>query len=709
MKSSPILLLIIIILTGCQQNKEHRKDISLNGTWEIAKTNSFSVIPDRYSSKIPVPGLVDLASPPIDSQDTAYANSVYWYKRTFRVDNSNAGVVLLKINKSAYHTRIYVNGKLAGDNTRSFTPTVINILPYLAKNGRENKLLIAVGCRNNLPDTVTNGWDFEKIKYTPGIYDDVKLIVSGYPFISNIQTAPDIKNGQLRVRAEIVTDHFRNNTSLTYIVRESVSGKVIAHGKTEAENKVKNLVHQLDFKINMPGAHLWSPEEPFLYDLELTTSGDNAGTRFGMRTFEADKDGKVFLLNGKPYYMRGTNVCILRFFEDANRAQLPWDSRWVVKLHSRFRDMHWNSMRYCIGFPPERWYEIADSIGFLIQDEFPVWTGVQGGFATYLKGINTRQLADEYRQWMRERWNHPSVVIWDAQNESVNDSTGKAISLVRSLDLSNRPWDNGFAAPVTDHDVVESHPYLFIRYMQKKPSPDGYLSELMSKPQAPRNDPNQWTPLPNGKVYPNPIIINEYGWLWLNRNGTTTTLTDQVYANVFPEATTAEKRREAYARNLGILTEYWRAHRQAAAVMHFCGLGYSRPENPRGQTSDNFIDIPDLNFEPQFYKYVKPAFSPVALMVDFWMNSLKPGQTVIIPVYMINDTYNSAEDVLTVSLYRFDELLLSRSFPYKLPGLGRQIINDTLTAPAVKGSYRLEATIVYKQETIKSIREFSVK
>ncbi len=694
---------------GCQANKVHRKDISLNGTWEIAKTDSFSVFPNHYNAKIPVPGLVDLASPGIDSQDSVYANSVYWYKRTFRVDNSNAGVVLLKINKSAYHTRIYVNGKLAGENTRSFTPSVFDILPYLIGNGGENDLLIAVGCRNNLPDTVTNGGDFEKIKYTPGIYDNVKLIVSGYPFISNIQTAPDIKNEQLRVKAEIVTDHFRNNMSLTYKVRESVSGKVIAHGKIEAENKAKNLIQQVDFNINMPGAHLWSPEEPFLYDLELTTSGDNASTRFGMRTFEGSKDGKVFLLNGKPYYMRGTNVCILRFFEDPNRAQLPWDSRWVAKLHSRFREMNWNSMRYCIGFPPERWYEIADSIGFLIQDEFPIWTGVQGGFENYLKGINTRQLADEYRLWMRERWNHPSVVIWDAQNESVNDSTGKAIRLVRSLDLSNRPWDNGFAAPVTENDVLESHPYLFMRYMQKKPSRDGYLSELMSQPQAPRNDPNEWTPLPNGKIYPNPIIINEYGWLWLNRDGTTTTLTDQVYANVFPEANTPEKRREVYARNLAILTEYWRAHRQAGAVMHFCGLGYSRPEKPRGQTSDNFIDIPNLTFEPRFYKYLKPAFSPVALMVDFWTKSIKPGQSVIIPVYMINDTYTSAEDILKLSLYREDELLLSRSFPYQLPGLGRVIISDTLTAPAVKGTYRLEAAIVYKGETIKSSREFSIE
>jgi len=121
----------------------------------------------------------------------------------------------------------------------------------------------------------------------------------------------------------------------------------------------------------MAGCTLWTPENPFLYELELSTGKDDLSTRFGMRSFSFDKDKKVALLNGKPYYMRGTNVCIFRFFEDPSRKDLPWNARWTADLHQRFRDMHFNSIRYCIGFPPEKWYEIADSLGFLIQDEYP--------------------------------------------------------------------------------------------------------------------------------------------------------------------------------------------------------------------------------------------------------------------------------------------------------------------------------------------------
>jgi hypothetical protein len=371
--------------------------------------------------------------------------------------------------------------------------------------------------------------------------------------------------------------------------------------------------------------------------------------------------------------------------------------------------MHWNSIRYCIGFPPERWYEIADSLGFLIQDEYPLWTGGKGGFGRLLGGINSRQLSAEYLEWMRERWNHPCVVVWDAQNESVNDTTGKAISLVREYDLSARPWDNGWAAPVSSADAIESHPYLFSRYMRKLPDKDGYLKELMVKPLIPGNDPNSHSPAADGKPYSNPVILNEYGWIWLNRDGSTTTLTDNVYKNVFPEADTPEKRLEVYAKNLAILTEYWRAHRKAAAVMHFCGLGYSRPERPRGQTSDNFTDLVNLTYEPSFYKYVKQAFSPVAIMAEFWESSLRMGQQINVPLHIINDTYETVEDSVRITIYIDDEAIYYRSLPYNLEGLQKGIISMPVLTPYKSGNCRMEATINYNGENVKSIREFRIE
>ena len=101
-------------------------------------------------------------------------------------------------------------------------------------------------------------------------------------------------------------------------------------------------------------------------------------------------------------------------------------------MHKAFRWMHFNAARYCIGFPPEKWYDIADETGLMIQDEFPVWY-----VDSWPKELTGKELASEFREWMRERWNHPSVIIWDAQNETNTTVTGEAIREVRGLDLSD--------------------------------------------------------------------------------------------------------------------------------------------------------------------------------------------------------------------------------------------------------------------------------
>jgi len=708
MRKITIISVAILLASGCSSPDKSRQEISLNGRWEIARTSGITIMPDDYPAMCQVPGLVDMANPTVNSQDTVYENSIYWYRRSFKLDDPARDVIKLKINKARYHTRVYVNGRFAGENIYSFTPSVFDIKPFLNPGHEENILVIAVGCKNNLPDTVTNGWDFEKIKYIPGIYDDVRLIVADYPYINNVQVAPDIINRQIRVAVEIDPGDSRR-IPVGFEVREAASGRRVTSGKYIEAKRTDGQANIVNMLIPMDSCRLWSPDDPFLYDIELKTSGDRKLTRFGMRSFMASPDSGIFLLNGKPYYMRGTNVCIYRFFEDPDRGNLPWESEWVTKLHAKFRDMHWTTIRYCIGFPPERWYEIADSLGFLIQDEYPLWTLGKDNYKKHLGNLNPQQLAAEYREWMRERWNHPCVVIWDAQNESITDVTGKAIELVRHLDMTDRPWDNGWAPPVSPKDAIESHPYLFSRYMNSKPGSDGYLKELLAEVKIPGNDPNSHYPLPGGKRYDNPIILNEYGWIWLNRNGTTTTLTDKVYENLFPGVKTASERLDIYAKNLGILTEYWRSYRKAAAVMHFCGLGYSRPGEPRGQTSDHFIDIRELEYEPHFYKYVRSAFSPVGVMLEFWEKSVNAGSTESFSVRLINDTYTKYNCKLVLNLARDGISVSQKTEEVYIDPLGVRVVELPLRIPAQAGRYTIEAGITYDGEKIISSREFLIK
>ncbi len=103
------------------------------------------------------------------------------------------------------------------------------------------------------------------------------------------------------------------------------------------------------------------------------------------------------------------------------------------------------------------------------------------------------------------------------------------------------------------------------------------------------------------------------------RNGIPTTLTRTLYHNLLGNNETPQNCFHTCAVLTAAETEFWRSKRQVAAVMHFCGLDYSRSE---GQTSDNWIDLKNLTWEPEFYKYVRDAFAPVGLSIDFWNDKI---------------------------------------------------------------------------------------
>ena len=201
--------------------------------------------------------------------------------------------------------------------------------------------------------------------------------------------------------------------------------------------------------VKVPSARLWTPESPNLYVLETSTGGDSTSTRFGMRELRFDTATQRAYLNGHVYFMRGSNITLHRFFEDPLSGTLPWDDSWVRKALVEIpHQMHWNSFRFCIGPVPDRWLEIADEAGLLIQNEYFVWTGRDWHGPQNQVHFDTDEMIREYKEWMRDNWNHPSVVLWDANNETWDSSFGdKIIPAVRTLDLSNRPWENSYNPP----------------------------------------------------------------------------------------------------------------------------------------------------------------------------------------------------------------------------------------------------------------------
>ena len=671
-----------------------RTVVSLDGLWQVAD-GRWSSVPKEFPHTVPVPGLLDLARPEFDGIGyPSDGDRAFWYRRTFRFDGPVPDIVRVKVHQAKYGTRVFVNGKPAGEHLHCFTPGYFDVAGLLRGNGAENEIVIGVGAGPGaVPQSIPTGYDFEKYRYIPGIDGRVEVIAVKSPAVANAQVVPDPDRSRVRVVTWLEASSGDRKTTVTYRIQERSTGNTVAEAKSENMLVKAGEQNKVDIHIPVTGCTLWTPENPFLYALTIETDSDRWQTRFGMRTFRFDKPTGRAILNGKPYFMRGTNVCVYRFYEDGARGYKPWQKAWVRRLHRQFKAMHWNSIRYCIGFPPEIWYEVADEEGFLIQDEFPIWYGNR-----HPAEVTAETVAAGYEEWMRERWNHPCVVIWDAQNETITAETGKAIQRVRHLDLSNRPWDNGWSPPQADGDGIESHPYLFGRFRNKKPDANGALAELLKEIRVPRNSPSDRSG--TGENYDDhAIVINEYGWLWLNRDGTPTSLTKDIYANLLGAEASIPEMRYRYARFLAALTEYWRGHRKCAGVLHFCGLGYSRPgglQRPvAGATSDHFMDLEALTFEPNFEVFVGDAFAPVGIMIDFWDQRVQPGSTVRIPVVVINDLYEDWNGQLRLSIVNGDGGEVSRlEKPCTVKGLGREEVAFGVKMPHPAGSYQMVAELV---------------
>jgi beta-galactosidase len=682
-----------------------RVTISLDGTWDIADSKAADALPAAYSHKAPVPGLAHSAVPrfrDVDEFDsrqviqnrvsrgqlpkTALVSNAgvsrqdrnwFWYRRVFDVPSTHS-VATLRINKAQFGAAVWLNGVKIGEHLPCFTAAIFDVSQAL-RRGR-NEIIVRVGAHPGvLPETVSAGTDFEKNRWTPGIYDSVSLQLNENPAIETVQVAPKISTSSILVETKVRN---RSGAPVTFSLMQRVHewrSQATAGAAAPRQFTLKaGEERTLRQTIAIPKAKLWWPEQPNLYVLETDTGGDSAGTRFGMREFRFDTPTRRAWLNGRVYFLRGSNITLHRFFEDPKSGTLPWNEQWVRKLLVDIpKQMHWNSFRFCIGPAPDRWFDIADEAGLLIQNEYFVWTGHNWHGAENQVHFEAAELITEYAEWMRDLWNHPSVAIWDANNETWDPIfADKVIPAVRGLDLSNRPWENSYNGPAGPDDPVEDHPYEF--QGMAAGGPDFSMTTF--------ERPNGKAP---GAATGHAMILNEYGWLWLNRDGSPTELTKNLYPRLLGENATAEQRLELNAYLLGGITEYWRAYRQYAAVLHFV---YLMSSDPQGYTADHFRDVEKLELDPHFKEYLSNAFAPLGVYLSFWRPTLSAGSTPSLQVMMVNDEPRKVAGTLTVSLESgTGEPAAHKSVPFALAASGQETYTIEFPVPPVSGKFLLKA------------------
>lgn len=695
-----------------------RNTVSLDGTWACTTTALYpdaskAAVPKNFNNTIPVPGMWDSAATTLTGD---YTQTALWFKTTVNLtsvpDANSSEKIILQIKKAQYGRYIYVNGQYVGEYLYNYSQSETDITKYLKAGA--NEIAIMLGSReqekNDASCPAHTGFDGERSTYYPGITDDVNLVLCGKPEVTALQVAPNLTKSTIDTRTTLSNSTSSAvTTDVTYNVYER---GVYIGGVSSIRNKIstytqKNVTipangsYQLDVSdIPVTGcseSKWWSPENPYLYEVEVVTSGDTFDDRFGMRTFTFDPTTKLPMLNGKVYYLRGTNIAMNRFYDDPQHGNHPWDEQWARELIDQFKSVNMNVLRMHLGDAPSVWYEAADEEGYLIDEQYAWWGNDD-------KGCTLDTLMPEFHSWIDLRQTNPCIITWNIENEftDASNSTGQTIQKLRSYDISNRPWDNGWNNPMSSTDPVECHPYFFLNNSFT-------LSDLNSIPNTPLKSSNRdtWN-------NDNPKINDEYGWIWLQRDGTPSGLSSSYYSAHMPGATNMQ-RRQFYADATAELSEYFREGRHYDAVMQFGGLIYSRPD---GNTGDILCaDLSTPRIRPEVRDAYENAFAPLGIVIADY--SEKVDSTVRekdIPVTVLND-YNSDVSNLSVNLTLYagssQTPVYSENKTYNLKEAGnsgdrQQQVFSVQIPNAGYGSYTLVASYSRNGKTVSSKRTWTV-
>ncbi|MFH0989682.1 MAG: glycoside hydrolase family 2 TIM barrel-domain containing protein [bacterium] len=638
-----------------------RSLFSLNGLWFIEPSFS-DVPPEKYTHTLPVPSLVDTARP---EYDWSLATG-HWYCTEFSLDGIiPESIVYLKIEQAMFGTQVWMNRTSVGGSISCYTSQEYRIDHLLSRAGL-NSLVIKVGDRATLPPASAVGNDQERESFIPGIWGDIWLIVCGSTRVVATQVIPHIRTTEIEVRLTLEhLLHKPGRSSVVMRVFEHQGGKQVS-SLTMEEIIISPGLHTLQQSVHIERMEEWSPEHPFLYDLtiELIVDGiptDSQTTRFGMREFTIA--GGDFHLNGKKILLRGSNIAFHRFLSDPQRQLLPWNMEWVKRLLIDIpKEHHFNFFRIHLGQAYNRWYDLADEYGILIQNEWQFWRA----------SGEKEQIVKEFSAWLRDNWNHPSIIIWDALNECMEPLIEQEIiPLIKDLDPT-RPWE--------PNDLKDHHAYIYS------------LGPILPEQRFGFSDS-----IATLESQTSPTIVNEFLWWWLTDEGEPTVLMNGVIERWLGNSWTREKLLQHQAWLAQELIELFRRI-EVDAIQPFAYL-----VNGRGATAHWFLgDIAELRPKP-ILTAIKNAFDPFGVSIELWDRHFFPCERRTITIHVFNDYREQVYGILDVSFVDQGsrEFLVYRQ-EITLAATTHQKISIELQFPEQLGTWSFRARILNHRGSLRS-------
>ena len=370
--------------------------VNLNGVWELTAED------ETYEIRVPFCPESLLSG----VQKHFSEGTPLKYRRKFTLpEGFNQGRVLLHIGAADQTAEIYVNHQYLAAHIGGYDSFTVDITSALQE---ENELLIV--CTDDLRDqSQPYGKQVLPTKrggmwYTPvsGIWQSVWL-----------ESVPETYIKRLRID--------NRGYSVEISVSPALDGKVIVSDLGEFP--------LVDGKVTIApkNPHLWSPEDPYLYEFSIETEQDKIESYFAIRSLDI-KDNRL-CLNGKPYFFHG--LLDQGYWPDG--LLTPATPECYAEDILAMKNLGFNMLRKHIKVEPEEFYYQCDRLGMVVFQDM-----VNNGDYSFIRDtalptIGLQKLPDknlhrdkhtrqEFLRQMeltvKQLQNHPSICYWTIFNEA---------------------------------------------------------------------------------------------------------------------------------------------------------------------------------------------------------------------------------------------------------------------------------------------------
>ena len=394
---------------------------NLNGLWDYEITKLGVNKPNFYKNKILVPFPIESSLSGV--QKNVGKDNELWYHSTFIIPKLWKGKnIILHFGGVDWKSEVWINDVYVGSHQGGYDPFSFDITSYL-NNKKNQKLVVKV-------------WDPTDEGYQPRGKQTINPHGIWYTAVTGIWQTVWIEpvNSNYIKTVNIVSNVDESNISIKLISSETLEKDyfevIIKDGNTIVSSVKSPVKFNLDVLIN--NAKLWSPESPFLYDMEinLVSNGkivDSIKSYFAMRKISTRKDENGIFrlqLNNKDYFQFGT---LDQGWWPDGLYTAPSDDALKYDI-IKTKELGFNMIRKHVKVESARWYYHADKIGMLVWQDmpngenfrFPKWQ--RDKFFDGDEFIPSSESEDNFRsEWKKIidfLYSNPSIVCWVPFNEA---------------------------------------------------------------------------------------------------------------------------------------------------------------------------------------------------------------------------------------------------------------------------------------------------